>query len=336
MRCRMSGTLAVIVSTFLLTLLSAHGGSDHPPGIAGTSAVQADDSASSRLKWSDWRAVPNGGSTNVAPFAISYSGKLYLFTVGIGDQHIYVNTYDGTAWSGPSLFSASTQTKQQVCGAVCNNKLVIYACDVHIPAFIYRYEKSGEGSWQEYFCSDVDTYGKDPSAIADGPATYLFFRGVPDNQIYYWLDSTYLRQAGPCPVPPGDATTDVPLGGCTWQGQLWLFGKGIGDSRPYFTYYNQEGWPGAWFRLWGGWQTDVSIAATVYKRTMYVFVNDVLGNRIHYLETRDPSSTWWFSRDIPGELWTTYAVSAVVHNGELYVFAVANDQTLRYNILTSK
>ena len=336
MRCRVFGALAVIVSSVGLTLLPAHGGSNHPHGIGGISADQTDDSVSSKFKWSGWRAVPNGGTTNVAPFAVNYSGKLYLFTVGIGDQHVYVNTFDGTAWSGPSLFNASNKTSQAVCGAVCNNKLDIYVYDsTYNPAYIYRHEKSGDGSWWDFHCADIEPVGMDMFAIANGPAAYLFFRWY-DNTIYYWLDSTYIRQAGPCPVPPGNATTDVPLGGCTWLGQLWLFGKGIGDSQPYFTYYKQDGWLGDWFHLYGGWLTDVSIAATVYKNEVFVFVKEKLSNRIHYLTTGDPSSTWWFAYEVPGGQLTAYAVSASVYDGKLYLFAIGGDQTVRYNILTWK
>ncbi len=76
-------------------------------------------------RWTGWQTVPNGGTTDAAPFAISYAGKLYLFAKGIGNKRIYVNTYTSAGWSGFSILHNDVQTNVQVSGAVCNDKLEI-------------------------------------------------------------------------------------------------------------------------------------------------------------------------------------------------------------------
>jgi hypothetical protein len=325
MNVRNAISLGVIVCASLLLLCSA-----------SILLGQTSDTASSPGRWSGWHTVPNGGTTDAAPFAISYSGKLYLFARGINDHAIYMNTYTSAGWSGFSLLEYGLHTDVELCGAVCNNKLEIYILpdDTGYWGNVHRFTNDN-GYWSESACSDIVFVGKHMGAIADGPAVYLFTHGYADNLIYYWLDDTYNNRAGPAPVLPGNATTDVALGGCVWQGQMWLFGKGIGDSKMYYTLYKDGNWAGVWWVFGGGLQTDVSPAATIYKNVQYVFVKEKLTNRIYCLLKRTPSTPSWSETMLSGPL-TEYAVSTTVYNGKLYLFAVANDQTLMYNVLTSK
>ncbi len=304
-------------------------------GIASISLGQTSDTASSPGRWSGWHTIPNGGTTDAGPFAISYSGKLYLFARGINDHAIYMNTYTSAGWSGFRILEYGLHTDVELCGAVCNNKLEVYTLPVDTGYYgnVHRFTNDN-GYWSESNCSDIDVPSKHMCAIADGPAVYLFTHGFADNLLSYWLDDTYNNRAGPAPVFP-TGYSDVALGGCVWQGQMWLFGKGVGDSKIYYTYYKEGGWAGVWW-LFSTWLlTDVSPAATVYNNVQYVFVKDKLTNSIFCTYNRKPSLTHWSLENLSGPL-TKYAVSAAVYNGKLYLFAVAGDQTLLYNVLTSR
>ncbi len=44
-------------------------------------------------QWGGWKAVPGGGTTNLADAAAAYNGKLYLFGIGIGDHAHYMKFF---------------------------------------------------------------------------------------------------------------------------------------------------------------------------------------------------------------------------------------------------
>jgi hypothetical protein len=76
----------------------------------------------------------------------------------------------------------------------------------------------------------------------------------------------------------------------------------------------------------------VSPAATVYNNALYVFLKEKLTNRIYCLWNRKPPTYSWTLKKLSGSL-TAYAMSAAVYDGKLFLFAVAGDQTLMYNVL---
>ena len=59
--------------------------------------------------------------------ATGYSGKLYLFAKGINDQAEYVNTFDGSNWSGWSAVPGGGTTDAAMTATGYSGRLYLFA-----------------------------------------------------------------------------------------------------------------------------------------------------------------------------------------------------------------
>ncbi len=56
--------------------------------------------------------------------------KLYLFAVGINDHHHYVNSFDGTAWSGWTTVRGGGTTLHSDAATAFDNKIYLFAIGI--------------------------------------------------------------------------------------------------------------------------------------------------------------------------------------------------------------
>jgi hypothetical protein len=91
-----------IVATFL-TIACASCGS---PSTTTEASEQVAGTGEALNTWSGWSLVPVGGTTDAAYAVATFDSKLYLFGKGIGDGQVYVATFDGSSWTGWSVFRA--------------------------------------------------------------------------------------------------------------------------------------------------------------------------------------------------------------------------------------
>ncbi len=322
MTVRRTKSLGMILYVALLSL-----------GLAGISLVQAASRALPSGTWSTWHKIPMVGKTDAAPFAICYSGKLWLFTKGMVDGRIYLNTFDAYGWSGYSDVVGDITTTLPVGGNAYGNNLYLYASNsvthrLNIGCYI-------DGHWSCSFgelSADTQYANFATCALMYGQDALLFLKGCCDTQIY-WRDNMYGHDNNWYQVP-GDFASDTAVNGCVWAGQLWLFDKRNSDNSALFYSFNRNGsWLNSWGPVVNSVKTDVSAATAVYKNSLFIFEKGKMNNRIYSLRSHDPSVNFWARAVVPGML-TKYALSAAVYNGKLYLFAIAGDQSVWYSVFS--
>jgi hypothetical protein len=176
--------------------------------------------------------VPGNGSTFDSPGAVIYSPSLKLFVRGT-DNKLYVNTSNGTTWSGWSQvpgnqFTLSGPTAATyVAGEANLLALLVRGTNDHL------YMNTFDGTtWRGW--SEVAGHGLTPSAPAAtrfatglGPVLYLFVRGT-DNKMYLNILSGGISWSGWSQVPGNGSTPDAP-GATSFFNKVYLFVRGTND-----------------------------------------------------------------------------------------------------------
>ncbi len=70
--------------------------------------------------------MPGGGTTDVALNAATFNKMLYLFGKGINDKRVYVNTFDGNAWSGWSEVPGGGTTDVSLSATAFSGRLYLF------------------------------------------------------------------------------------------------------------------------------------------------------------------------------------------------------------------
>ncbi len=83
------------------------------------------------VQFTGWTEVPGHSTTNAADAATVYSGKLYLFGIGINDHAHYVNTFDGTHWAGWTPVPGSGTTNLPDAATLYNGKLYLFGIGIN-------------------------------------------------------------------------------------------------------------------------------------------------------------------------------------------------------------
>lgn len=125
---------------------------------------------------------------------------------------------------------------------------------------------------------------------------------------------------------PGGGTTDVALSASTFAGKVYLFGRGINDSRIYLntgSAYHGKNWSG-WSEVPGGGTTDASLACTPRRDKLYLFAKGI-NDRGIYLNTMSLSEDWSGWSQVPGDGTTDKALRAATYDDKMYLFAKGID-----------
>jgi hypothetical protein len=117
---------------------------------------------------------------------------------------------------------------------------------------------------------------------------------------------------------PGGGATDSALGSVMFNGQLYLFAKGLGPAIFVNSTADGTSWTG-WSEVPGGGLTDQALSPVVFNGQLYLFAKG-LGNGIFVNSTADGTS-WTGWSEVPGGGATDSALGSVVFNGQLYLFA---------------
>lgn len=135
--------------------------------------------------------MPDGGTTDVAVSAVAFKDKLYLFSKGIGDKHIYINSStNGSSWSGAKELPGGGTTDVALGSAVTGwNHLCLMAKGIDDKG-IYVYTTNNGQSWN----SQENMGGPTGTSLA-GTRTnfdknfYFFYVNSLNNRIYcrFWL-----------------------------------------------------------------------------------------------------------------------------------------------------
>jgi hypothetical protein len=190
-------------------------------------------------QWTDWAVIANGGTTDVAPAAFAHSVggtppvfNLHLFTKGIVDRAVYVNTRSSGTWSGVSEVSPGGLTTSHSIAAVEYNGqgYVFVVRDDNTIAFKMLYDVGSDaqttGAWLT-----VPGGGHTDAAVAAAVFQgdlVLCGKGVIDKRLYV----NRLRYGGRTwtgwSVVPGGLRTDAAPALVVFQDELYVFTKQLG------------------------------------------------------------------------------------------------------------
>lgn len=142
--------------------------------------------------WTGWNKVGDG-QTEVAPAAVAFNNKLYLFVKATGDnaKKIYMNSSaDGDTWAGwtevPAKAGGQTgRTDGAPAAAVFDNKLHVFINGVAPNSKTTYASSTADGAtWTDWSkVSDAEKTDLNPAAAALKDKLCVFVKG-PDNKIY--------------------------------------------------------------------------------------------------------------------------------------------------------
>ncbi|MDF0666381.1 MAG: hypothetical protein P0119_09985 [Nitrospira sp.] len=278
------------------------------------------------LPFGGWHEVPGNGTTAVADTAVSFGNKLYLFGIGIGDHHHYMNVLTGNAWSGWTAVPGGGTTLLPDAAVAFGNKLYLFGIGINDHRhYVNTFDGAAWSGWTAV--PGGGTTLLPDAAVAFGNKLYLFGIGINDHRHYV---NTFDGAAwSGWNVVPGGGTTVLPDTATVYKNILYLFGIGINDYAHYMNRFDGATWSG-WHAVPGGGTTGTSDSVVVYNGQLYLFATG-LGDHGHYVNAFDGTS-WSGWTAVPGGGTVATADAAVVHNNGLYLFAVGGDQRHYVNV----
>ena len=222
-----------------------------------------------------WTEVPGGGYTNAAPASAAQGGNLYLFAPGIKDHAVYVNTFDGKAWSGWMQVPGGGLT--DIALTAVTHKGDVYLFGKGLADHKIYVDKWNGRAWTGW--SEVPGGGYTDAAMAAtsmGGKLYLFARGIKDRGVY--VNSLANSWSGWQRL--GTGTTRLGLGATTSGGTAWVVA--VDDTaRHIWTSGSTGGAWSAWAEVPGGGVTDTPVAAITSGGKISLFARGVQDGQIY-------------------------------------------------------
>jgi hypothetical protein len=131
--------------------------------------------------------VPGGGTTQTSDAAAAYNGKLYLFGIGINDHGQYMNSFDGSTWSGWMPVKSGRQVFQ-VAAVSYHDKLYVAALSADSSGASEFFISVFDGtSWSEWspVTGLTSTLGGTSAVFND--RLYLF--GIGSGDLRYYVNT---------------------------------------------------------------------------------------------------------------------------------------------------
>jgi hypothetical protein len=247
-------------------------------------------------EWTDWSAVPGDGTTDAKPDAgVDQSGNLHLFTKGIGDRRVYMQSMwrDTEQWTGwMEVPPGGLTTHHSLASVLHETNLHLFAVRddgriVHKRVFIGTDPVNAE-PWSlvpggfvtgAAVTAAVGTGRLVVCALGHDKRLYLNELGVGDRGWSGWS-----------PVPGGRHTDTSPTL-VTFQDELYLLIKGLTSDRILVRARSLEGFEWTeWAGLPGGVATRSPVAATTFNDKCYVFARGL--NDAPYVNVASDSGTW--------------------------------------------
>ena len=283
--------------------------------------------------WTDWNAVPGGGTTDAKPNAcIDFSGNLHLFVKGINDRRIYMQSMWGATetWTGWVEVPPTGQTTYHSLGsALHETSLHLFAVrdDGHI---VHKRVFVGTGPlttepWAEVpggFVTDAAV----SAAVATGRLV-LCAKGT-DKQLYITELAAGGRSWSGWSLVPGGGHTDASPTVVNFQDELYLFIKGLTSERvlAMARFADGNGWS-EWAELPGAGRTDTGIAAVSANGQCYVTVKGL--SNAPWINIASSTGTWSGWNELPNPGTTDVALGATAIGQRVYLFAKGiNDRQL--------
>jgi hypothetical protein len=301
---------------------SSHGlALQHTELEGGDFAVRAPAAA----PWTDWSAVPGGGTTDARPDArVDTSGNLHLFVKGIIDRRVYMQSMWGNteAWTGwVEVPPGGLTTHHSLASALHEQNLHVFAVRddgqiVHKRAFLGGGPLTNE-PWAAV-PGGLVTDAAVTAAVGTGRLV-LCAKGT-DNQLRVNELAVGGRSWGGWSLVPGGGHTDDNPTLVAFQDELYLFIKGLTSDKVLVQARSPEGdrWT-QWAELPGAGRTDVSVAATTANDQCYVFAKGLDG--APHVNVASDSGTWggWGRLPNPGSTNVGLATAAI--GSRVYLFA---------------
>jgi hypothetical protein len=281
--------------------------------------------------WTDWLAVPGGGTTDLKPNAsIDASNNLHLFAHGINDGRVYMQSMWGTTeqWTGWIEMPGGLTTSHSFGSALHEGNLRLFAVRgdgvvVQKRVFIGTSAVSQE-PWTPL-----------PGVLTDAAVTAAVGTGrlvacakALDGQLYFNELAVGERSWSGWSVVPGAGHTNANSQLVPFQDELYLLIKGLNSDRILVLARSAEGtqWT-EWAEVPGGGRTDQSVAATYANGQCYVFVKGL--DNTPYLNVSSNTGTWSGWRQLPNPGTTDKSLAATAIGSRVYLFAKGiNDRQL--------
>jgi len=285
--------------------------------------------------WTNWSAVPGGGTTDRAPAsAVDYSGNLHLLVKGINDRRIYMNNMVGAtqAWSGWAEVPPGGMTTNHTLATAMHDN-VLYAFSVRDDgAIMYKPLFDGDGPLLDTPWAEVPGAGRTDAAIAAATANgrlVLSAKGIQDQQIYLNELAPGGRSWSGWFVTPGGGETNAGPGLAAFQDELYVLIKGLTSGHILTKVRTTDGNWTDWAQIPGAGVTDAAIAAVSVSDQLYLFAKGI-NDRAPYWNVASGTGTWGLWNGIPNG-GTTDAAFAVTNISErLYLFAKGIDDRQLY------
>lgn len=309
-------------------------GSDKPPATTPTlPPAWQKPSADTIYQWRGWREVPGSGTTDVSLAATAFNNELFLFSKGIDDDLIYVNTYDPSDnWSGWVVMPGTTNVA--LGPVVFNGKLYLFSRGIKDERIYFNiyYTADKWSGWTQVpggMLTDVPI-----GATVFNDKLFIFsnnWQGIGDRRIYVNTCDNADTWSGWKEVPRIH-TTNAAVAPVVFNGKLYLFAKGIDDRLIYVNTCDSAGSWSGWEQVSGGGTTDAALTAAVYNDKIYLFSKNIIDERI-YVNTFDTEGNWSGAQEMPGHGTTAFPLTAVTFNDSLYLFAngIVDDKHIYVN-----
>lgn len=233
------------------------------------------------------------------PSAADFNSQLNIFWL---DQSGLVNHYysslEGLTGSGPQIFPASTRIPQLIGNgyltlATCvfqNRLYVFHGGTAANPVVYYKYLDTNGAWWPPTDESPVtgSKVTRSLGVTVHNNVLYLFFTKPEDNKIYYvtsshdWTspgDPVQLLAWTPPKAIPGTCKTKGAIAACSFNGQLYIFFKGVDNSNIYYRHMDQFGnWAGQDSKV-GGCKTSGGPSVAIFNNELYLVYNSSNTNK---------------------------------------------------------
>ena len=128
-----------------------------------------------------WSVVPGGGTTDVSPAALADGpGRILLFTKGIGDRSVYVNTFERGSWKGATQVPGGFETDVPLTATKCWDGVHVFAKGLDNRIYFNFTSYNGPWSgWQEVPGSGQTDTSLTASCLSQGAeGLHLFAKGL--------------------------------------------------------------------------------------------------------------------------------------------------------------
>jgi hypothetical protein len=297
------------------------------------------------LQWSGWTVLPGHNTTTEAgDAAVVYRDTLYLFGIGKLGHHHYLNTFDGSNWSGWRALPGSGTARLADAAAVYQDKLYLFG--VAITDNSQQMDVFDGAAWSGWISVPGGaTLGSPDAAVVYTGKLYLFAFTPrdPSNRASLRMSSfDGANWAGWVDVPGSPKTTAVHFAATAYGGKLYVFAHDQ-QGLPIVSAFDGSSWT-AWTKVgsdWVSWtevingvQYDVGVEifdAVAYGTSLFLFTTGVVSevssssaiNVRVYLNVYD-GQRWLGWNALPEDDFPlgTSTNAAAVYAGKLYLFGI--------------